>query len=163
MVNDRHELADAMSASSLCSGDHEAAAGEWAAAVSSWETALATPDRDRAEVRLRWFLEATVVATDTGHSRFRPGVVTFGIGAAVIGTSLVLIASELGNPWRDAFALVAWVFFVVAAGCGLLIAYRRPATTLPPLTSSSIGRAHERAKQMDAASATMPSGPRLPT
>ena len=162
-MNDRPEPADAMPTPSLARGDCEAAAGEWAAAVSSWETALATPDRDRAEVRLRWFLDATAVATDTGHSRFRPGVVTSGICAAVVGTSLVLIASELDNPWRDAFALVAWVFFVVAAACGLLVAFRRPATTLPPLTSSSIGRAHERAKQMDAASATMPSGPRLPT
>ena len=159
-MNDHAEPSD-NPASALYQGDRAAAASEWVAAVASWQAALATPDRNRAEVRLRWFLDAAATATNTGH---RPrNVVVAGAGAAAVGTGLVLMANEVGNFWRDAFTVIAWVLFFVAAGCGVLYAYQHPALSEPPLTSTRLVRARQLAEQLDAASATMPTGPRLPT
>ena len=148
--------------SPISRGDHDAEGSAWVAAVSNWEAALATPDHERAEMRLRWFLDAATQATPTIPGRGRSRVVITGASSGVIGTCLVLVGGEIGNPWRDAFAAIAWIFFLVAGGAGGRFAFQHRAWSRPGLDPSSLRRARNLAKQMDAASATMPTGPRTP-
>jgi hypothetical protein len=148
--------------SSISRGDHDAEGSAWVAAVSNWEAALATPDHERAEIRLRWFLDAATQATHTMPRRGMSPVVIAGAGSGVIGTCLVVVAGEIGNPWRDAFAAIAWILFLVAGGAGVLFAFQHRSGSRRGLDSASLRRARDLAKQMDAASATMPTGPRTP-
>jgi len=148
-----------MATSPLDRGDRHAEDSEWIAAISNWERALATPDRKRAERRIRWFLDTTMA---TGEQVRQPVDLLIGIGAALLGTILVLSAERLNSFWNSVFAIAAWALYVLAAGCGIAFAFHYRSKSKRTLSAANLSHAREIAQKMDNASATIPKAPTLP-
>ncbi len=108
--------------SDLERGDDHALAGHWTDAVSAWDVALATDDRERARARLAWLSRDATRATTS--RRWRAGPVTIGVVSATVATVLVLIAERQSQATSNALAVAAWALYAVAAICGLLYAYQ---------------------------------------
>lgn len=146
------------SASGLDRGDASALAARWREAVSAWEGMLPTADGDRARARLSWLADQGTVSGNSTSDRWWSGPIAVGFGAVVVATGLVLVAEHQSQTISNLLATVAWLLYVVGAGCGLLYAYRHRPRQLATTDTTLVERARAVAIAVENGSGTIGAG-----